>query len=180
MAKSITPPDKLLGGDSTNWKNWMSELSPTTCKDCVKLHGKIYPIEEFVPLPLHINGKCQVVPMRTKIAGTATNMGQNGVDAYLLKNGRLPGYYVLKKDAYKAKWKQKGNTLDIVLSGKMIGGDLYYNNENRLPPAPNRMWYEADFDYVSGERDGNRVFYSNDGLIFVSYDHGKTFYELTK
>jgi len=97
--------------------------------------------------------------MRTKIAGTATNMGQNGVDAYLLKNGKLPGYYVLKKDAYKAKWKQKGNTLDIVLSGKMIGGDLYYNNENRLPPAPNRMWYEADFDYVSGERDGNRVFF---------------------
>jgi hypothetical protein len=102
VAKSITPPDKLLGGDSTNWKNWMSELSPTTCKDCVKLHGKI----------------------------------------------------------------------DCC--------DLYYNNENRLSPAPNRMWYEADFDYVSGERDGNRVFYSNDGLIFVSYDHGKTFYELTK
>ena len=49
-----------------------------------------------------------------------------------------------------------------------------------MPPAPNRMWYEADFDYASGERDGNRVFYSNDGLIFVSYDHGKTFYELTK
>lgn len=29
-------------------------------------------------------------------------------------------------------------------------------------------------------RNSNRIYYSNDGLIFVSYDHGQTFYELVR
>ena len=29
-------------------------------------------------------------------------------------------------------------------------------------------------------RNNKRILYSNDGLIFVSYDHAKTFYELVK
>ena len=29
-------------------------------------------------------------------------------------------------------------------------------------------------------RGSNRIFYSNDGLIFISYDHARTFYELVK
>ena len=44
----------------------------------------------------------------------------------------------------------------------------------------NRTWLEADFDYSDRTRGTNRNFYSNDGLIFVSYDHAKTFYEIVK
>ena len=29
-------------------------------------------------------------------------------------------------------------------------------------------------------RSGKRILYSNDGLVFVSYDHANTFYELVK
>ena len=178
MAKAMTPPDKVLDGDSANWKNWMSELSPTTCEDCVKLHGKIYPMKMFVPLPLHINGKCKVVPMRTKVAGTATNMGQNGVDVYLLEHGKLPGYYLTKKDAELNGWRAPKGNLGTVLPGRTIGGDVFYNDKNKLPDAVGRVWYEADFNYVSGWRNDYRVLYSNDGLIFITYDHYKTFYEL--
>ena len=32
----------------------------------------------------------------------------------------------------------------------------------------------------SGKRNRQRIVYSNDGLIFVSYDHYQTFYEITK
>lgn len=64
------------------------------------------------------------------------------------------------------------------MPGRMIGGDVFYNDKNKLPDAVGRVWYEADFNYVSGWRNDYRVLYSNDGLIFITYDHYKTFYEL--
>ena len=121
---AYTPPDKGIGGGSERWKNWMSELSVTTCADCIALHGKIYPMEQLVKVPGHINGKCAVVPMRTIAAGTVSEMGEDGVDVYLIKYGRLPDYYVSKKEALKAGWKNNGNTLYDVLPDKMIGGDV--------------------------------------------------------
>lgn len=172
-------PDKNLFGDSVKWKNWMSELLLTTCKICRANHGKIYPIDAEEHLPIHVNGKCEMVPMRTKAAGTATNMGQNGVDVYLLEYGKLPDYYVTKYEAELKDWESKSGNLSDVLPDKMIGGDTYNNRENKLPQNDGRIWYEADFNYVSGYRNDCRIVYSNDGLIFVSYDHMKTFYEIT-
>lgn len=64
--------------------------------------------------------------------------------------------------------------------GKMIGGDVYDNDDFKLPSAPGRVWHEADINYVSGKRNRQRVLYSNDGLIFATYDHYQTFYEITK
>ena len=62
----------------------------------------------------------------------------------------------------------------------MIGGNIYDNDKSKLPILINRVWREADFDYISGKRNRKRILYSNDGLIFVSYDHAQTFYELVK
>ena len=39
--------------------------------------------------------------------------------------------------------------------------------------------YEADVNYYEGRRNRHRVLWSNDGLIFVTYDHYSTFYEIT-
>lgn len=44
-----------------------------------------------------------------------------------------------------------------------------------LPSAPGRIWYEADINYYEGYRGNDRILFSNDGLIFVTYDHYKTF-----
>lgn len=60
---------------------------------------------------------------------------------------------------------------------KMIGGDLYKNIDGKLPEKD--KWHEADLDYTKGKRNAKRILRSNDGLIFVSYDHYKTFYEIT-
>ena len=40
------------------------------------------------------------------------------------------------------------------------------------------IWYEADINYSDGYRALHRILYSNDGLIFVTYDHYKTFVEI--
>lgn len=44
--------------------------------------------------------------------------------------------------------------------------------------APGRIWYEADLNYYSGKRNGHRVLWSNDGLMFVTYNHYESFIEV--
>lgn len=114
--------------------------------------------------------------MRTIRAGTATDLGEDGADAYLVKYRKLPDYYLKKNDAIQSGWKKK---LSKDLPGIMIGGDEYDNDDQKLPRANNRIWYEADINYISGKRNRQRILYSNDGLIFVTYDHYHTFYEVT-
>ena len=94
--------------------------------------------------------------------------------------GRLPDNYVTKKEAAMAGWRSDKKNLSEACPGKLIGNVPYKNNENKLPSKYGRIWHEADFDYTDNTRGANRIYYSSDGLIFVSYDHGHTFYELVK
>ena len=68
--------------------------------------------------------------------------------------------------------------LTEVLPGRVIGGDVFENRKHKLPESPGRTWYEADFDYDGGYRNNCRLLYSNDGLLFVTYDHYMSFYEI--
>ena len=72
------------------------------------------------------------------------------------------------------------NFTNNLFQDREIGGDKYRNKEGKLPSAPGREWYEADINYSGGYRNSERILYSNDGLIFVTYDHYQTFYELVK
>ncbi len=61
---------------------------------------------------------------------------------------------------------------------QMIIGGIYENMDGHLPTADGRIWYEADINYLIGYRGSDRIVFSNDGLIFVTYDHYKTFVEI--
>ena len=110
----------------------------------------------------------------------ATSEGWNGADAWLMYEGRLPDNYITKEEAIKLGWRSSKRNLFEVCPGLLIGDVPYSNNEEKLPIKSGRVWFEADFDYYDETRGSNRIFYSNDGLIFVSYDHANTFYELIK
>ncbi len=116
--------------------------------------------------------------MRTIAAGTATKEGLQGVDAYLKYTGNLPANYISKTTADNNGWVRKKGNLGDIFPGKSIGGDVYDNRNHKLPEKQGRIWYEADFDYYGGYRNDSRILYSSDGLIFVTYDHYKTFYEV--
>ena len=174
--------DKKLVGRSSRWANWQSMLTPTSCRTCIKNHGKIVSIVVLSHgnrVNEHDRCICIYVPMRTKTIGSATSMGENGPDVQLKYFNRLPTYYVTKEDAELLGWKKYLGNLQDVLPGKTIGGDVYKNFSKKLPDAPGRIWYEADINYEGGYRNQDRILYSNDGLIFVSYDHYQTFYEIT-
>ena len=118
--------------------------------------------------------------MRTKEVGTSSDRGFDGADAWVMYRGKLPDYYITKEEAAALGWKPKQANLAEVAPGKMLGGNIYQNKEKLLPSKLGRSWCEADLDFDIGFRNNKRLFYSNDGLIFFSYDHGQTFYEIIK
>lgn len=96
------------------------------------------------------------------------------VAAYVNEFSKLPHNYITKNNAKKLGWQTKG-TLDKVAPGKSIGGDRYGNYEGLLPKKQGRVWTECDIDYVKGSRNAKRIVFSNDGLIYYTDDHYKTF-----
>ena len=176
--------DRNIRGNSEKWANWMSELTLNTCQPCIEGHGTLTDIsilngQDEKSVNKHPHCKCLWVPIRTKKVGTATDVGKDGADWVLFYQRKLPDYYVDKTTAYRFGWKTKHKYLDKVLPNKMVGGDPYENEDSKLPSAPGRIWYEADINYIGGKRNRQRILYSNDGLIFVTYDHYQTFYEIT-
>lgn len=87
---------------------------------------------------------------------------------------KLPSNYITKNEAKKLGWQVNG-TLDKVAPGKSIGGDHFGNYDKLLPTGSNRKWTECDIDYSKGNRNGKRIVFSNDGLIYYTDDHYKTF-----
>lgn len=92
--------------------------------------------------------------------------------------GQLPNYYISKTDAENAGWIPILGNLNHVAPGKMIYGGVFKNRQGKLPQSDGRIWYEADINYTSGWRNNDRILFSNDGLIFVTYDHYMTFIEI--
>lgn len=123
--------------ESVNWKMWKATLDHKTCRDCKKMHGKIYWVKEVIypHPPLHPFCRCIIEQLKSIRAGLGTKDGTDGADIWLKINGHLP--------------EKSG-----------------------------RIWYEADINYKWGYRGNDRIPYSNDGLIFVTYDHYKTFIEI--
>ena len=177
----ITPPDKKLKGNSKNWRNHESKWLLTTCDVCKDVHGKIYKPDIIqIEYEQHPHCKCEAPTMRTKSAGTATHKGTDGADFYLKYLKKLPSYYITKDEAKEDGWLSIFDFVSDSSPGKMIGGDDFYNAKRKLPESIGRTWKEADLDYTQGKRNAKRILWSNDGLIFVSYDHYKTFYEITE
>ena len=166
--------------ESRLWKIWRAIITPGTCYYCASMNGRILAVDDprIAEIPVHPNCKCHVEAMTAIAVGTATKAGSEGVDLYVAIHGRLPDSYLTQDEAKERGWKKWLGNLADVLPGTRIGGDIYKNRDHRLPVAIGRVWYEADFDYVRGYRNGCRLLYSNDGLIFVTYDHYLTFYEI--
>ncbi|MBO5454753.1 MAG: phage head morphogenesis protein [Clostridia bacterium] len=164
---------------STKWKMWSSINDFRRCLTCEGNHGKIYEKYETPnpKPPAHFNCRCTIEALKALLAGTATNNGSNGADWYLKYFSKLPDYYISINDAMVVGWKRK-KTLNYFCPGKMMFGGTYKNKNKHLPESPGRIWYEADINYTSGKRNTSRIVFSNDGLIFVTYDHYHTFYEI--
>lgn len=166
--------------ESRNWVQWVCLATPRTCGYCASQHGCILAPNDpsVIWPPVHERCRCRVISMVAFPAGTATENGENGVDRHLFLHDSLPKNYVTQYEAKLMGWRPWKGNLWEVLHGAVIGGDIYKNRDGRLPDAPGRVWYEADFDYQGGYRNMRRIVFSNDGLMFVTYNHYLTFSEV--
>lgn len=163
--------------ESEDYKNWIAILDLTTCLPCRNKHGKVYLQNEIIKEepPVHPNCRCEIKNINAVFAGFATQDGLKGADYIVKTTGVLPLNYITKQYAKNLGWINYLGNLNDVAPGMIIGGDVYKNRNGHLPQISGRIWYEADINYNVGYRNHHRLIYSNDGLIFVTYDHYMTF-----
>ena len=100
------------------------------------------------------------------------------VAVYLTQFGELPGNYLTKREAQALGWESRLGNLWDVAQGCSIGGDRFGNYEGLLPEEKGRRWTECDIDYEGGYRGGERLIFSNDGLLYYTQDHYASFDEV--
>ncbi|WP_368266061.1 ribonuclease domain-containing protein [Dickeya chrysanthemi] len=106
-----------------------------------------------------------------------TTQAANDVVDSLRTTGTLPSNYVDKAQAVANGWKP-GKALNNTNPGGQLGGDIFENSNNLLPPSPGRVWREADIGLNNtmsrSNQPGTRLLYSSDGLLYITTDHYET------
>lgn len=164
---------------SLTFKRWYTLLDKKTCVDCAENNNRIIALNDTTSQkpPLHLRCRCTLIKLKAIEAGGATHNKTDGADYWLKYYGKLPEYYISPEQLGELGWEKNERPSQYV-SGRMLGGGIYNNGNRVLPTKPGRVWYEADINYTPGRRNLHRIVWSNDGLIFVTYDHYRTFYEI--
>lgn len=113
-----------------------------------------------------------------KVTEDGTYTEKEEVALYIHLYEHLPDNYITKKEARSLGWESSEGNLWDVAPGKSIGGDYFGNYEGLLPEEEGRDYFECDIDYEGGYRNGKRIIYSDDGLIFYTEDHYESFEQL--
>ena len=96
------------------------------------------------------------------------------VALYLHLYGHLPDNFITKREAQDLGWG--GGSLEPYAPGKCIGGNRFGNYEGLLPEKEGRSYTECDIDTLgASSRGAKRIVFSNDGLIYYTADHYKSF-----
>ena len=96
------------------------------------------------------------------------------VALYIHLYGRLPSNFITKSQARNLGWKS--GSLERYAPGKCIGGDTFQNREGLLPKKSGRTYKECDIDTLGkSSRGSKRIVFSNDGLVYYTSDHYKSF-----
>ena len=124
------------------------------------------------------DGPTAIITSDSASAVSVTEDGQydskDEVSAYLTEYGHLPSNYITKKQAQALGWQ--GGSLEPYAPGCSIGGDRFGNYEGLLPEADGRTYTECDIDTLGADsRGAKRIVFSNDGLIYYTEDHYKSF-----
>ncbi len=94
------------------------------------------------------------------------------VALYIHTYGRLPSNFITKKEAQKLGWT--GGSVDKYKKGGAIGGDYFGNYQGLLPKG--HTYHECDINTKGKKSRGpERIIFSDDGLIYYTADHYKSF-----
>lgn len=148
--------------------------------------GTDAPVQDETNLPQHEQQDAQNAPSEDADTlsdddASAPQIDEDGayttkddVALYIHTYGHLPDNFITKKDAQALGWP--GGSLEPYAPGKCIGGSRFGNYEGLLPEADGRTYTECDIDTLGADsRGAKRIVFSNDGLIYYTEDHYKSF-----
>ena len=131
------------------------------------------PLPAETPLPTEAPAETEE-PEELLLDENGSYDSKEEVALYIHLYGHLPSNYITKKDAEKLGWP--GGGLEPYAPGKCIGGSHFGNYEGLLPEAKGRRYTECDIDTLGAKsRGAKRIIFSNDGLIYYTDDHYKSF-----
>lgn len=120
-------------------------------------------------------GEAEIPEAQPTVSEDGTYTSREEVAEYIFLYGHLPDNFITKKEAKALGWISSEGNLGEVAPGMSIGGDYFGNIEENLPEKEGREYHECDIDSDGGYRGAKRIVYSNDGLIYYTEDHYKTF-----
>lgn len=144
--------------------------------------GTYAPVQDETNLPQQEQQDVQNAPSEdadmpdetAQIDEDGAYMTKDDVALYIHTYGHLPDNFITKKDAQALGWP--GGSLEPYAPGKCIGGSRFGNYEGLLPEADGRTYTECDIDTLGADsRGAKRIVFSNDGLIYYTEDHYKSF-----
>lgn len=154
--------NSLLGTDIPEAQQTYESVQPAETAEDLPLTEKNEPSEDAAE------------PEQTAIDEDGEYTSKEDVALYIHTYGKLPQNFIKKNEAKKLGWE--GGSLEPYAPGRSIGGDRFGNYEGLLPEAEGRRYTECDIDTMGrSSRGAKRIVFSNDGLIYYTGDHYKSF-----
>ena len=154
--------NSLLGTDIPEAQQTYESVQPAETAEDLPLAEKNEPSEDAAE------------PEQTAIDEDGEYTSKEDVALYIHTYGKLPQNFIKKNEAKKLGWE--GGSLEPYAPGRSIGGDRFGNYEGLLPEAEGRRYTECDIDTMGrSSRGAKRIVFSNDGLIYYTGDHYKSF-----
>ena len=165
LTGSLTPAgliNSLLGTDIPEAQQTYESVRPAETAEALPQADKSEPPEETAELE------------QAAIDEDGEYTSREEVALYIHTYGKLPQNFIKKNEAKKLGWE--GGSLEPYAPGRSIGGDRFGNYEGLLPEAEGRRYTECDIDTMGrSSRGAKRIVFSNDGLIYYTGDHYKSF-----
>ena len=154
--------NSLLGTDIPEAQQTYESVQPAETSEALPPAEKNEPSEDAAE------------PEQTAIDEDGEYTSKEDVALYIHTYGKLPQNFIKKNEAKKLGWE--GGSLEPYAPGRSIGGDRFGNYEGLLPEAEGRRYTECDIDTMGrSSRGAKRIVFSNDGLIYYTGDHYKSF-----
>ena len=154
--------NSLLGTDIPEAQQTYESVQPAETSEALPQAEKSEPPEETAELE------------QAAIDEDGEYTSREEVAPYIHTYGKLPQNFIKKNEAKKLGWE--GGSLEPYAPGRSIGGDRFGNYEGLLPEAEGRRYTECDIDTMGrSSRGAKRIVFSNDGLIYYTGDHYKSF-----
>ncbi len=154
--------NSLLGTDIPEAQQTYESVQPAETAEALPQAEKSEPSEDAAE------------PEQTAIDEDGEYTSKEDVALYIHTYGKLPQNFIKKNEAKKLGWE--GGSLEPYAPGRSIGGDRFGNYEGLLPEAEGRRYTECDIDTMGrSSRGAKRIVFSNDGLIYYTGDHYKSF-----